>query len=384
MPIDVEKVCQRLRAARLLLDYSVADVSELTGINAQRIENIESGSPPPSGDEVLILAAAYDRNFLDFIEESDRDPFEQTEILFRRYGNSFGAADKRAVQEFLYLCEIEHHLETQLGRRREQSFFPSVEGSYFKGHGEQAAEQLRRHLGYEWNQVPADLYGTFRALGIHIFRRRLASRSISGLYIEHHVAGHCVLVNHNEDVYRQRFSTAHEVAHAFFDSSRGVVVSFVDMPQRGADDYYLEARANQFASHFLLPPETLERLPRSMEEADARLWANRLHVSTAALAIALRNAGIATPEQAQVIRNSRVPREDKTDPEAPASLTDAQRERRTRLLNRGLSDYYVGLCFDAYHAGHISAGRLTEALRADHAEMREISVLFGRSIKHEH
>ena len=47
-----------------------------------------------------------------------------------------------------------------------------------------------------------------------------------------------------------------------------------------------------------------------------------------------------------------------------------------------MSDYYVSLAFEAHHEGIISAGRLGEALLADHAETREISVLFSRSIKH--
>ena len=83
-----------------------------------------------------------------------------------------------------------------------------------------------------------------------------------------------------------------------------------------------------------------------------------------------------------MIRSVRVPNIEKIDPEAPASLNDKQRVRRLALLERGLSDSYVGQCFEAYHRGIISAGRLGEALLADHAATREISVLFGRSIKH--
>lgn len=71
---------------------------------------------------------------------------------------------------------------------------------------------------------------------------------------------------------------------------------------------------------------------------------------------------------------------EKIDPEAPKSLTQKQQARRLNLLSRGLSDYYVGLCFEAYHRRIISAGRLGEALLANHAETREISILFGRSI----
>ena len=75
-----------------------------------------------------------------------------------------------------------------------------------------------------------------------------------------------------------------------------------------------------------------------------------------------------------------MPNAEKIDPEAPADLNDKQRARREALLERGLSDYYVGLCFEAHQRGLISAGRLSEALLADHVETREISVLYGRAI----
>lgn len=74
---------------------------------------------------------------------------------------------------------------------------------------------------------------------------------------------------------------------------------------------------------------------------------------------------------------------DKVDPEAPDYLTEVQVNRRKQLLERGLSDYYVGLCFEAHQRGLISAGRLGEALLADHRETREISILYGRSIVNE-
>jgi hypothetical protein len=43
----------------------------------------------------------------------------------------------------------------------------------------------------------------------------------------------------------------------------------------------------------------------------------------------------------------RVPREAKVDPELPESLSPRQRDRNIHLLELGLSDYYVELCFEA-------------------------------------
>jgi Zn-dependent peptidase ImmA (M78 family) len=379
MPLDVLVVARKLRQARELQFLSVDAVSEATGIPPERIDLIESGQSGASGDEVLILANFYRHDFRDFLDDNRPAPFEQTDILYRRHGDAFTPEDRRAIQEFLYLCEIESTLETSLVIPKQSfSFVPS--GTLFKAHGEPAARALRDHLGYASNEIPRDVFADFRKIGVHIFRRRLVNSDISGLYIEHPIAGHCVLVNYDEDLYRQRFSVSHEAAHVIFDSSEAVMVTFRHELSSNDEGYLKEVRANRFASCYLMPPDQLPRMSQWTSDR-AIEWAQRLRVSTSALSIALRSAGIVDNETAATIRSVRVPSTEKIDPEAPGNLTDKQRARRIALLDRGLSDYFVGLCFDAHQHGKISAGRLSEALLADHVELREISVLYGRAIQ---
>ncbi|MBF6571149.1 MAG: ImmA/IrrE family metallo-endopeptidase [Candidatus Binataceae bacterium] len=340
---------------------------------------IEAGESPATGDQVLILANYYRHDFRDFLDDNRPAPFEQTDILYRRHGNAFTAEDRRAIQEFLYLCEIEATLEALLSIPK-QSFSFAPSGTFFKAHGEPAARALRSHLGYAANEIPRDVFADFRRIGVHIFRRRLVNSDISGLYIEHPIAGHCVLVNYDEDLYRQRFSASHEAAHVIFDSSESVMVTFRRDSSRYDANDLREVRANRFASCYLMPPDQLPRVPEWTTDR-AIEWAQRLRVSTMALSIALREAGIVDEASAATIRSVRVPSTEKIDPEAPATLTDLQRARRIALLERGFSDYFVGLCFDTHQQGKISAGRLAEAMLADHVELREISVLYGRSIQ---
>lgn len=380
MPIDSQIVAQKLRHARELQSLAVEAVGRATGIDTDRITQIECGQAKPSGDEVLILASFYRHDFRDFLDENRPAPFENTDILYRRYGDSFSPEDRRAIQEFLYLCEIESSLEAEMGAQKMRFDF-TPQGDFFKGHGEPAAAALRNKLGYKPNEIPRDVFSDFRQIGFHVFRRRLASSEISGLYIEHPTAGHCLLINYDEDIYRQRFSVSHEAAHAIFDSSEAVVVTYRRGSSKFSEKDLKEVRANRFASCYLMPPDQLPQVAAWTEDR-ALFWAQKLRVSTSALAIALKEAGRINEVQARVIRSVRVPAVEKIDAEAPESLTDAQRKRRIGLLERGLSDYYVGLCFEAHHEGLISAGRLSEALLADHAETREISVLFARSIRH--
>jgi len=265
----------------------------------------------------------------------------------------------------------------ELGRAS-GAFTFSPSGGYLKGHGEAAAARLRSALGYADNAVPRDVYADFRGVGVHVFRRKLGNSNISGLFIAHPVAGKCALVNYSEDIYRQRFSAAHEMAHAIFDADQGASVSF-ERPD-GSD--LVEVRANRFASCYLMPPAFLSKLPdpNGWSDSDAIDWANRLRVSCSALAISLREAKLVAQTTYARISRLRIPRNTKIDPELPESLNSLQRSRKEQLLELGLSDHYVALCFEAQSAGVISQGRLAEALLCSQAELLELANLYGRTL----
>lgn len=204
------------------LQLTLAEVAAGTGSSEERIASLEQGKSAPSGDEVLIFADFYKCDYRFFISNERLAPFEQTENLYRRYGNDFSRDDRRRVQEFLFLCECEEFLMQQMSRpRSEFRFVP--QGKFFKGHGDAAAAALRRHFQYSSNAIPSNVYEDFRKIGIHVFRRRLTNSNISGVMIRHPMAGASVLVNYSEDVYRQRFTGAHEAAHAILDRQEFVV-----------------------------------------------------------------------------------------------------------------------------------------------------------------
>jgi Zn-dependent peptidase ImmA (M78 family) len=377
MAIDLRTLGSKLAKYREQLKESIVEAASSTGIDAARLAAVEAGQAEPTGDEVLILADHYRCDFKFFISNEQVAPFEQTETLYRAHGNDFTKEDRRAVQDFLYLCETEDFLMRELSRPPKSfSFAPA--GTFFKGHGEAAAASLRAALGHSDREVPRDVYAEFRSVGVHVFRRKLGNSNISGLFIMHPVAGKCALVNYSEDVYRQRFSAAHEMAHAMFDSAQGASVSFEGTS--GSD--MVELRANRFASCFLMPPAFLAHLPdpARWSDADAQRWSNALRVSCIALAIALKEAKLVDATAYDRIRNLRVPSDAKVDPELPESLNATQRERKAHLLELGLSEHYVGLCFEGFSAGVISIGRLAEALLCSHGELAELAALYGRTL----
>jgi Zn-dependent peptidase ImmA (M78 family) len=380
MAANIQTIATRLKQIRKTLEYSIEDVCRDIDLPIERLTQIELAQTRPTGDEVLILASLYECDFRSLIDDSVPPPGELTDILFRRYGNTFSAVDRRSIQEFLHICQIESSLEGLLGIRKAPFPEPKV-GNFYKGDGQAAAETLRSHLNHKENEVQHDIYADFRSIGVHILRQRLVNNDISGLYIQDPVAGHCVLINYNEDVYRQRFSVCHEVAHSIFDSSARVMLTYETHSSKYNKAELIEIRANSFASNYLMPVHLLQRIG-TLDESNIAPWAQKFRVSVSALLKALKDAKLIDQGTISKLRAIRVPASAKIDPEAPENLTDSQRARRLSLLERGLSDYFVNLCFEAHYKELISTGRLIEALRISQSDLPEIAVLFGRTVNH--
>jgi Zn-dependent peptidase ImmA (M78 family) len=298
-------------------------------------------------------------------------PFEQTESLYRRYGTEFSKGDRRSIQEFFFLCECEAYLMREL-KSEVNHFRFTPTGSFFKGQGEQTSAALRKHFGYKPNEVPSDVYNDFRTLGFHVFRRRLENSNISGLTIQHPSVGTCILVNYSEDIYRQRFTAAHEGAHGILDRNDDVIVSFADKQSS-----LIETRANTFASRYLLPLAITRNLPvRQWNHAEIVKWASHFKVSTYALAIALKEAKVIDDKAVKELRRARVPAQQKVDPEL-ATLDGEPAARKEELLSRGLSSFYVSLCLAAWNTGIVTRGRVAEMLLVNDFDLWDVTALFG-------
>lgn len=274
MAFDLAYFGSKLTRLRSEQQLELAELSSSSGISSDRLLAFETGTGAPSGDEVLILADFFKCDYRFLISNERLTASEQTESLYRRYGTEFRKSDRRVVLEFLYLCECEQMLQEALGvEKRSFSFTPT--GNYFKGHAAVAAEKLRAHFSYPPNAVPSDVYEDFRTIGFHVFRRRLENSNISGITIRHPGAGICILINYDEDIYRQRFTAAHEAAHeaahGILDAA-DVIVSFTRAYKK---EDLVEIRANHFAARYLLPPNIVKSIPVTTWNTKAMLeWAS--------------------------------------------------------------------------------------------------------------
>jgi Zn-dependent peptidase ImmA (M78 family)/transcriptional regulator with XRE-family HTH domain len=374
MAVDLSLLGAKLRRYREQFALAVEDVAKATGV--ADFAAIEAADRSPTGDEILILADFFKCDYRFLISNEQVAPIDQTEKLFRRHSRDFSPRDRWAVQECLYLSECEAFLQRALENPL-VAFTAKKSGNYFIGHGETAARELRSALGYQSHEIPSDVFADFRRIGIHIFRRTLENSNVSGVYVRHPTAGGCVIVNYSEDVFRQRFTAAHEAAHALLDVEEDFVVTF---EHQGKD--LREVRANTFAARYLLPPAFLAtvRSDFKLTPEQAVEWATKLQVNTATLAIALASEKLIGDEQRDVIARARVPAAAKVDPELPAHMPSRSRDRKRAMLERGLSDAYVRLCFEAYHRGVITAARLAETLLASESELLELAAMYSEPL----
>lgn len=381
MPIDLVMFADKFRRYCDQLGVTCPEISSKTGIPLDRLTALAEGTSEPTGDEVLILADFFRCDFKFFISNEKLAPFEQTESLFRMHGAKLTPGDRWVIQEFLFLCECQEFLLRNLSVAARHPFTFRKRGNFYKEHGRDAAFALRGHLGYQSKEVAKDIYRDFREIGIHVFRRVLGQSAISGLFVRHPTAGPCVLVNYSEDVFRQRFTVAHEAAHAILDDDTDFVVSF---SKKWSKKDLSELRAYAFASHLLMPPEFLKAIPDPTVWDEAKLvdWAERLMVNPDPLLYALKDAGLISNQMVESLKGKKIPSNRKSDAELPGTLPPLPRVRKEQLLQRGLSGFYVGLCFDGYEHGVISAGRLAEMLLVTEPEVAEIAQLYGRTLAH--
>ncbi len=364
---------------RLQLQLTLMDVEKGTGITSNRINLVENGEIEATGDEILIFSDFYKQDYNFFISNQKLSASEQVDILYRRFGNSFSKEDRWAIQEFIYLCECEQFLWDQFNKNEPKFNFSPI-GNYYKGHGELGAVAFRTFLGYSTQTIINDIYYEVRKAQIHVFRRRLKNSSISGLFINHPYAGKCILVNYEEDIYRQNFTLAHELGHAIFDFNNAINISFQSDWQKNSD--YIELRANTFASNFLIPKEALKSL--NVQEWTQEIIlsvAQKLKTNVKPLLISLKELKLIGQNEFQKLERVKIPIFIKEDPELQ-NLTTKRKEAKMHLLERGLSAFYVHKCYAAYEAGLVTERRMAEMLLTNEFDLPLILGLFSLKLSY--
>lgn len=380
MAIDRIMLGNKIRRCRENLSLDIADVASSTGISSDRLNDFEQGNLEPFGDEILIISDLFQEDYRYFISNEKLSASEKVEVLYRKFGGEFDKDDRRRIQEFILLCESEEYVAKCLNISV-KSFVPKKYPNVYKNQGIETAKMLRTFLGYNNTlKLYKDIFFEFRSIGIHIFRRKLKNSRISGLFMNHPSAGKCILINYDEDIFRQNFTLAHEICHALLDADSDYNVSFKKEMQD-----YRELRANAFAGYFLMPDELI--FPFKSRVIDSEIiidLAVKLKVNIQPLLIALKSRNIITHTQYKEFEKLKVPLAEKQDYELKGLSEKRYKEKRA-LLEMGLSDQYVKQCYEAYLQGYVSTGKLAEMfMLSNDKELVDLLNLYSLKLSYEY
>ena len=125
--------------------------------------------------------------------------------------------------------------------------------------GEQTAVEERQRLGIG-NAPIADVSELIASQGIWASGVGLPNE-MSGVFLRHPSIGFAVLVNSSHPRGLERFSYAHEYAHALFDRDRNIAIS-----STGNSSEMVERLANAFAAAFLMPRNGVYEALRSLDK----------------------------------------------------------------------------------------------------------------------
>jgi transcriptional regulator with XRE-family HTH domain len=259
MAISAEQLGARVRQARTSCGLTQEQLAlRVDGLDQVKLSRIENGQRAVSTLELVGLALALEIHIDDLV--SDRPLPEEIGMAARFESHATPASVKHAAGRVEALLRVAELL-TQLGCLESAEGQPNVPAHLKVGRaidqGEAAAALFRRDLGLGDEPLSPDFEDqTDDWFGVHIAIEPLGD-GIAGLCAKASSVA-VALVNSDAPWGRQRFTTAHEVAHVVFgDLDDGGL--HIDEDLR-ADGLVKEMRANAFATHLLMPASGLRSL----------------------------------------------------------------------------------------------------------------------------
>lgn len=251
------ELISQLKRARERAGLTQREVADALGITPQAVSQYEGGKRVPRPAVLERMARLYGVSLgFFFDEEPPTVSWEEALLQLVRTRHPEAKAGVSALIErvrgMLWLVErVEPHY-----RPARSEFRPFPDETPSKD-ATRLAERLRDALGFDIAPVP-DAKDLLEDQGIHVFALDLGDK-LSGLFLDHPELGPVVAYNDRQARTRAPFTLAHEYAHTRFHYDRPAILC------RAGDKAPIERFADNFAAHFLLPGEGIERW---LEERD--------------------------------------------------------------------------------------------------------------------
>jgi hypothetical protein len=124
--------------------------------------------------------------------------------------------------------------------------------------GYELAEWFRHELGFDNDEIPADMPALLKKLGVTLENVKLGDKRVRAVSFGGEGLHSTTLVNattHPREE-RLRFTLAHELCHLLVDRDKGARLAIISGPWAPLD---VERRANAFAAAFLMPEEAVAK-----------------------------------------------------------------------------------------------------------------------------
>lgn len=257
-PFDPKVLGKRLAEARNNTRLTQEQAADELGLLRTAIAQIETGARAVSSDELVRLARLYNRSIDSFFEaEQEAVVDDALTVLARMAPVVHGDAQTaKTVGALIDVCRAGASLKRELGLKNHDGP-PAYEWPQPRNMGDaveqgnMAAEHERKRLDLGEASI-ADIHELIARQDIWAASDHLPD-DVSGLFFNHQTTGVVIVINHDHHPCRQRFSYAHEYAHALFDRKLRVTYTAKDNSTN-----LIEARANAFAAAFLMPKRGVE------------------------------------------------------------------------------------------------------------------------------
>jgi len=293
---DPGELGRRLQEHRRAQGMTQQTVADRLATSRSNVAAFEAGGRRLSPGLIVDLASAYGLDVSDLVRSPS--PIPRLTAQFRLPAEA-PAADRTALEAAL--SQLEElvgqylRLEDLLGAQLSPLPAPPYELLATRAAGgEHIAEAERRRLGLGDGPIESLRDLLERDLGVRSFSLVLPG-SVGGLFGVSPTAGPCVAINAGHPATRQRWTLAHELAHALVHRDRPEVTrigGYKRVPDR-------ERVAEEFAASFLMPRSGLERRLRELtmrrpdvSVADLLVLSHEYGVSAQALVLRLEGLAI--------------------------------------------------------------------------------------------
>lgn len=301
--MDILKfIGQRLREARELFGWTQEEAAKRLGITREYLSLLEAGKRRLPMRLLAKAAELYGRPESWFYGIGD--PVGSLQMLLRKTEEaSLSEETKRQLVKFAHLCEEIANLRKLLNHPVPELPTYPVTKERLEEQAHQAARAERERLGLDDDPAPnlADILETH---GIPVIRLPM-TEEVSGAMAYDAEMGGFILVNAEKPPTHQLWTVAHEYGHLLKDRQQGFNLPEMVRETDGEGDakrVWAEVFANRFATHFLMPEETVRRLVESVSSKPLTAWRlielrRTFGVSYAALLYRLKELGYLTERE---------------------------------------------------------------------------------------